>query len=125
MKHSQLRTIIREVLDEMSVSGMVGGYSTPFAFSKKGQGKNIATKAAEKLGMKTVGRPKRPSHTKLFDYLEEHGAGHYVTPNAFTSEAEMYTQPAVKYSEDIGMTIVDKPKKLSKKKLNNYSDKQK
>ena len=28
-------------------------------------------KSAEKLGYKTVERPKRPSHTKMFDYLDE------------------------------------------------------
>jgi len=32
---------------------------------------NNATKTAEKLGYKTVERPKRPSHTKMFDYLDE------------------------------------------------------
>lgn len=62
---------LQEVLQEMSVSGDAGGYSTPFAFSKKGAGKNTATKTAEKLGYKTVERPKRPSHTKMFDYLDE------------------------------------------------------
>ena len=62
---------LQEVLQEMSVSGDAGGYSTPFAFSKKGAGKSTATKTAEKLGYKTVERPKRPSHTKMFDYLDE------------------------------------------------------
>jgi hypothetical protein len=71
MKKSQIAAIIKEVLGEMNVTGAVGGYSTPNAFSKKGQGKNVATKTAEKLGYKTVERPKRPSHTKMFDYLDE------------------------------------------------------
>lgn len=71
MKISELRQIVRGVLDEISTSAGAGAYSTPFAFAKKGQGKNIATKTAEKLGYKTVERPKRPSHTKMFDYLEE------------------------------------------------------
>jgi hypothetical protein len=71
MKRSEIVNAIREVLEEMSVSGDAGGYSTPFAFAKKGQGKNVATKATEKLGYKTVERPKRPSHTKMFDYLDE------------------------------------------------------
>ena len=39
--------------------------------SKKGQGKNVATKTAEKLGYKIVERPKRPSHTRMIDYLDE------------------------------------------------------
>jgi len=71
MKKSQVAEIIKEVLDEMSVTGAIGGYLTPKAFSKKGQGKNAATKTAERLGYKTVARPKRPSHTKMFDYLDE------------------------------------------------------
>jgi hypothetical protein len=70
MKRSQVVKAIQEVLEEMNTTGAVGGYLTKNAFSK-GQGKNIATKTAEKLGYKTVERPKRPSHTKMFDYLDE------------------------------------------------------
>jgi len=71
MKRTEIVKVIQEVLEEISVSGGAGGYLTKYAFSKKGQGKNIATKTAEKLGYKTVQRPKRPSHTKMFDYLDE------------------------------------------------------
>jgi hypothetical protein len=71
MKRSQLKEMIKEVLDEMSTTGGVGGYSTPKAFAKKGQGKNAATKQGERLGFKTVERPKRPSNTKMFTYLDE------------------------------------------------------
>ena len=71
MKRSEIVKAIHEVLEEMSTTGGVGGYLTKNAFSKKGQGKNVATKTAEKLGYKTVERPKRPSHTKMFDYLDE------------------------------------------------------
>lgn len=71
MKKSQIIKAVQEVLGEMSTSGDAGGYLTKYAFAKKGQGKNIATKTAEKLGYKTVERPKRPSHTKMFDYLDE------------------------------------------------------
>lgn len=68
MKPSKLREIIKEVLDEMSVTGAVGGYLTPYAFSKN---TNKATKYLQKLGYKKAERPKRPSHTKMFDYLDE------------------------------------------------------
>ena len=71
MKRSEIAKAIHEVLEEMSTTGAVGGYQTPRAFAKPGQGKNVATKTAEKLGYKTVERPKRPSHTKMFDYLDE------------------------------------------------------
>ena len=40
-------------------------YATPFAFGKSSR----ATKASKKLGFKKLSRPKRPSHTKGFDYL--------------------------------------------------------
>lgn len=53
---SKLKNIIKElakeIMDEMSTTGGVAGYSTPFAFSKGG--KNKATKSMEKLGFKTV-----------------------------------------------------------------------
>ena len=71
MKMSEVVKAVQEVLTEMSVSGDAGGYLTKYAFSKKGQGKNAATKTAEKLGYKTVERPKRPSHTRMIDYLDE------------------------------------------------------
>lgn len=71
MKRSVLVQAVREVLEEMSTSAGAGAYSTPFAFSKKGPGKNAATKTAQKLGYKIVERPSRPSHTKMFDYLDE------------------------------------------------------
>jgi hypothetical protein len=71
MKRSEIVKAVQEVLAEMSVSGDAGGYLTKYAFSKKGQGKNVATKTAEKLGYKTAQRPSRPSHTKMFDYIDE------------------------------------------------------
>ena len=80
MKKSHLIQIIREVLSEQeggmgNVTGaMNGGYGPPKvtkAFAKPGQGKNVATKTGEKLGFKTVERPKRPSNTKMFTYLDE------------------------------------------------------
>jgi hypothetical protein len=123
MKRSQIVEAVREVLKELSTTGGVGGYSTPFAFSKKGAGTNAATKATQKLGFKPVKMKKRPYDTKAFTYLSERGAGPYVTPNAFTSEAGMYDQDAVKYMEEQGMEVIGKPKNPSKKTIQNYSDK--
>jgi hypothetical protein len=55
-KMNNLRELIRQaiakVLDEDNVTGSGEAYMTKFAFSKGG--KNIATKTAEKLGMKVV-----------------------------------------------------------------------
>ena len=69
MKRSQLKEMIKEVLDEMSTTGAVGPTATPNIFAKPGQGKNPATKVSEKiLGMKTVKEKKYPYSTKMFDY---------------------------------------------------------
>ena len=113
MKRSQLQQIIEEVLEEEgNVTGAVGGYSTPKAFAKKGQGKNAATKQGERLGFKTVERPKRPSHTKMFDYLDEMQVN---IPNAFVSEAEMDDSSAVKKTEEMGYKLEKVVKKSDKK----------
>jgi hypothetical protein len=106
MKRSEIIKAIHEVLEEMSTTGGVGGYSTPFAFSKKGAGANAATKASQKLGFKAAPRPKHPSHTKMFDYLQETGAGHYASPHVFVSEAEMENSDAVKKTEEMGYKLV-------------------
>lgn len=77
MKKSELVSLIREVMQELDEANVtnVGGasftpgdgaqYATPKAF---GKGKR-AKKTLTKLGYKQVSRPKRPSHTKGFDYL--------------------------------------------------------
>ena len=77
MKKSELVSIVREVLDEISTTGTGASftpgtgaqYATPYAFSK-GKGDNRAVKFLKKIGYKKVNRPKRPSHTKMFDYLQ-------------------------------------------------------
>ena len=80
MTLGDLRSIIKEVLQELNEANVtnVGGasftpgdgaqYATPYAFSKKGRN-NRATKYLKKLGWKKEQRPKRPSNTKMFDYL--------------------------------------------------------
>ena len=113
MKRSEIVKAIHEVLEEMSTTGGVGGYSTPFAFSKKGAGANAATKATQKLGFKTAPRPKHPSNTKMFDYLDEMQVN---TPHAFVSEKAMMNSDAVKHTEEIGYKLVKKINKASDKK---------
>jgi len=82
MKVSQLKELIKEVLQELNeqsatntggasfTPGTGAQYATPNAFSKKGK-KNNATKYAEKLGYKVAKTKKRPYNTKMFDYLDE------------------------------------------------------
>jgi len=72
-KMNNLRELIRQaitkVLDEDNVTGGGEAYLTKFAFSKGG--KNIATKTAEKLGYKVVG--KVPKSGKTFDFVKYEG----------------------------------------------------
>jgi hypothetical protein len=63
-----IKSLIAKKLEEESVSGDAGAYSTPFAFSKKGQKMNKATKAASDQGMKKA--PGMPKNSKVFDYKE-------------------------------------------------------
>ena len=81
MKISQLREIIKEVMQELYEISATGTgasftpgtgaqYATPNAFSKN-KGKNAATKYGEKLGYRVVKQKKRPYNTKMFDYLDE------------------------------------------------------
>lgn len=77
MTRSELVQLVREVMQEMNEANVtnVGGasftpgegaqYATPFAFGKGSRAK----KSLKKIGYKQVSRPKRPSHTKGFDYL--------------------------------------------------------
>jgi hypothetical protein len=85
MKISQLRELIKEVMQELNEISTTGTgasftpgtgaqYATPYAFSKKGK-KNNATKYAEKLGYKVAKQKKRPYNTKMFDYLDENTTG--------------------------------------------------
>ena len=80
MKRSELVNLVKEVMQELDEANVtnVGGasftpgtgaqYATPFAFSKSKK-TNKATQLLKKQGYKKVERPKRPSNTKMFDYL--------------------------------------------------------
>lgn len=70
MKLSEARRLVREVLKEANATsggatftaGEGENYSTPKAFRKR--------KKFKTGGLVPVSRPKRPSHTKLIDYLQ-------------------------------------------------------
>jgi len=63
-----IKSLVRELLDEISATSGGEAYSTPFAFAKKGQGPNAATKQAEKSGWKLAGG--MPKKSKVIDYKE-------------------------------------------------------
>jgi hypothetical protein len=83
-----IRQAIAEILDEENATSGGEAYSTPFAFSK-GKGPNKATKYAEKLGFKLVG--KQPKSGKTFDFVKYESLIndlvnerlYILTPNAF------------------------------------------
>jgi hypothetical protein len=62
-----IKSLVRELIDEESASGAVGAYSTPFAFTGKKKGDNVATKTAEKQGY-TKSPEGMPSDSKIKDY---------------------------------------------------------
>lgn len=62
-----IKSIVRELLEEESVAADAGAYSTPYAFSPKGQKVNRATKMAQKLGFKIA---KKPTTSKVVDYKQ-------------------------------------------------------
>ena len=63
-----IKSLVRELLDEISVSGDAGGYLSAMAFSKKGQGPNAATKQAQRSGWKLASG--MPKNSKVVDYKE-------------------------------------------------------
>ena len=68
-----IRSLVQQELEEISATGAIGvgagPIMTPFAFAKKGQKKNAATKYAEKEGWKvTKGETTMPSDSKVKDY---------------------------------------------------------
>ena len=71
MKKSEFIEVLRELitneLNEVNVTGAIGAYQTPFAFSK-GKKDNKAVKTMKGFGYTKAERPKRPSHTKMFDF---------------------------------------------------------
>ena len=73
MKKSEFIEVLKELitseLNEMNVTGAIGAYQTPFAFTK-GKKDNRAVKTMKGFGYSKVERPKRPSSTKLVDYRQ-------------------------------------------------------
>jgi hypothetical protein len=84
-----IKSLVQQELDEMSVSGDAGGYLTPNAFAKKGQGKNAATKYAEKMGFKLAKKPAMNNESN-YDKASQKGA-----PSGYTA-ASPYTAGGIK-----------------------------
>ena len=71
MKKSEFIEVLKELsqqeLNEMNVTGAIAPIAVPFAFSK-GKKDNRAVKTMKGFGYTKEERPKRPSHTKMFDF---------------------------------------------------------
>ncbi len=62
-----IKTLVRELLDEMSATSGGEAYATPFAFARKGQKTNAAIQTAKSQGMK-LAPTGMPSDSKVRDY---------------------------------------------------------
>ena len=86
-----IKSLVRELLDEMSTSGDAGAYSTPFAFTKKGQKSNAAIQTAKSQGMKLVPTG-IPSDSQVKDYKA-------IWNSAEKPKYKMYKESLVKLIE--------------------------
>lgn len=77
MKVREFKQAVKRTLEEINAVGSAGTgasfsagqgeqYATPFAF-----GKRASLKTYTQDGYKQVKRPKHPSHTKMFDFLQQ------------------------------------------------------
>jgi hypothetical protein len=80
-----IKQLVQQELDEMSVSGDAGGYLAPNAFSKKGQGKNAATKYAEKMGFKLVKNPSMNNESNYDKASQKGQASGYTAASPYTA----------------------------------------
>ena len=89
-----IKQLVRKELEEDggSTSGGVGAYSTPFAFSKKGQKSNAATKTAGEEGYKKVPAG-MPSDSKIKDYKS-------IWPSAKKKTYKIYKETEEPYLDD-------------------------
>ena len=97
-----IKDIVREIvsedeLEEMSVSGDAGAYSTPYAFRGNKKGENAATKAAISQGFKKASTS-LPKNSKVVDYKQ-----------LFEDEYEMNQDPKTKeFTKQIKLSDKDK-----------------
>jgi len=97
-----IKNIVREIisedeLEEMSVSGDAGAYSTPYAFRGNKKGENAATKAAISQGFKKASTS-LPKNSKVVDYKQ-----------LFEDEYEMNQDPKTKeFTKRVKLSDKDK-----------------
>jgi len=111
-----IKELVRKELEEMSGTGGGEAYATPYAFARKGQGANLATKNAEESGWKLA---KKPTTSKVVDYKKifevkslndiiEQELLNEVTYSKFKSEVKFRTK-----SEQLHKAIREVKRKLA------------
>ena len=105
-----IKQMVRKMMDEESTSGDAGGYLTPNAFAKKGQGKNAATKAAEKQGFKVAPESKKKKY-KMYQESEYDRASVSSLPSGYdaaspSSAPSLYLKKSEYTSENMN-TLLD------------------
>jgi hypothetical protein len=105
-----IKQMVRKMMDEESTSGDAGGYLTPNAFAKKGQGKNAATKAAEKQGFKVAPESKKKKY-KMYQESEYDRASVSSLPSGYdapspSSDPSLYLKKSEYTSENMN-TLLD------------------
>jgi hypothetical protein len=105
-----IKQMVRKMMDEESTSGNAGGYLTPNAFAKKGQGKNAATKAAEKQGFKVAPESKKKKY-KMYQESEYDRASVSSLPSGYdaaspSSAPSLYLKKSEYTSENMN-TLLD------------------
>lgn len=98
-----IKSLVREIIEEDNVTSGGEAYSTPFAFSKKGQKTNVATKTAEKQGFKVA-----PSVNESLMKIVKEELINEVTYNRFKNEVKFRTK-----NEQLHKAIREVKRKLS------------
>jgi hypothetical protein len=102
-----IKSLVQQELDEMSVSGDAGGYLSPNAFAKKGQGKNAATKYAEKMGFKLAKKPAMNNESN-YDKASQKGApSGYTALSGYTAASGYSAASEYDKNESMNETLLN------------------
>jgi hypothetical protein len=105
--HEYIKQLVQQELDEMSVSGGAGGYLSANAFAKKGQGKNAATKYAEKMGFK-LAKKSSMNNESNYDKPSQKGApSGYTAPSDYTAASGYTAGSGYDKNESMKESLID------------------
>jgi hypothetical protein len=102
-----IKSLIRELLDEESGSGAVGGYLTPKAFAKNGQGPNAATKQSKRLGWELAEDASRFT-PNIGGSTKTKGPGKRFIPRGFEIPSEFFDPIDIGGEKKIHFKVITK-----------------